>query len=248
MTAFLSEKFRQGRVRLVKGKKPYIRKICAISEIEVWLVDGAYVRKNICEDFVNYDHHYHMSFIPKNEFWIAKEAKHDETRFYIDRMLTERRLMAAGVSHEEANRKAEIVERGERSKSKMMQKLAHKRIHREEALDKVRRKLLKGYSGRKLKIWVVNGELVRDFFYIDFGGGGHDKVYHFIPESEVWLDDDMTAKERQFILIHELHERSLMAKGGDYPHSHWKATKVEDFFRHHPRGTSKAIMEEIRKQ
>jgi hypothetical protein len=248
--AFLNKKCKKEKTKLVKGKKPYIKKICSISKIEVWLVDGEYVRRNICEDFVNFDHHYHMSIIPKNEFWIAKEAKHDETRYYIDRMLTEYRMMVSGASYEAANMKGEIFERGERSKSEIMKKLGRKRMHKKEMLAKVHKKVLKSYSdhGKNLKVWIVNGELVRDFFYIDFAGGGHDKVYHFIPEGEVWLDDDIAARERKFILIHELHERALMSRGKDYPHGHWKATQVEDYFRHHPRGIDKAIMKEIAKQ
>jgi hypothetical protein len=210
-------------------------------------VDGEYVRRNICEDFVNFDHHYHLHVIPKNEFWIAKEATTDESRYYIDHMLVEYRLMKAGAGYGEASRKADLVERRERSKSEIMKKLGRRRKHKKQLLDKVRKKLLKGY-GRKIKVWIVNGELVRDLFYIDFAGGGHDKVFHFIPENEIWLDDDIAQNERKFILIHELHERSLMAKGKDYPHSHRRATEIEDFFRHHPKGVEKAIREEIRKQ
>ena len=247
LAAFLSEKFRKGKIRLVKDKKPYLRKIRTVSEIEVWLVDGEYVRKNICEDFVNFDHHYHLPLIPKNEFWIASGASPEEIRYYIDHMLAEYRLIKAGVGRDEASRKADIIERRERGKSEIMKKLRHTREHRKELIDRVHRKLLRSY-GRKLKIWVVNGELVRDIFYLNFAGGGHDKVYHFIPEGEVWLDDDISAKERRFILLHELRERALMAKGKDYPHSHWKATEVEDFFRHHPKGIDKRIKEEIAKQ
>jgi hypothetical protein len=245
--AFLNERFKESKIKLPKNRKPYVRKICDISEIEVWLVDGEYVRKNICEDFVNFDHHCHLSFIPKNEFWIAREAKHNETRFYIDRMLAERRMMAAGSGYEEAHTKGEIIERGERSKSGMMKRLGNKKMHRKEVLDRVRKKVLKGY-GKKIKVWVVNGELVRDFFYIDFAGGGHDKVFRFIPENEVWLDDDISARERKFILLHEVHERRLMAKGKDYMRAHRSATETEDFFRHHPKGIDKAIREEMRKQ
>jgi hypothetical protein len=40
----------------------------------VWLVDGEFIRKNISEDFVNYDQHYHLNVIPEDEFWIDKES------------------------------------------------------------------------------------------------------------------------------------------------------------------------------
>lgn len=213
----------------------------------MWLVNGAYVRANICEDFVNFDHHYHLRLIPKNEFWIAKEAKHDETRFYIDRMLAERRMIAAGASYLKANARAELIERAERGKSKMMKRMGRKKFHRHDIIARVHKKMLHRRAGG-LKIWLVNGELVRDFFMTDFAGGGHDKVYHFIPDEEVWIDDDISPAERKFIILHELHERALMAKGKDYPHGHWKATQVEDYFRHHPKHAGAAIKNELARQ
>jgi hypothetical protein len=250
LEAFFNKKFREklknGKASYDKSRKPYIRKICDISEIGVWLVDGAYVRKNICEDFVNYDHHYHLEIIPKNEFWIAKEASSDETDYYVYRMFVEYRLMEKGVSYEKANRSAAVVEGIERGKSEIMKKLGKRKEHKKEMTKAVHKELLE--TRGKLKVWLVNGELVRDLLYIDFGGGGHDKVYHFIPENEVWLDDDMDAKERKFILLHELHERALMAKGMDYPHAHNRATEAEDFFRHNPKWLSNAINRELKKQ
>ena len=247
LAAFVSEAFKNGRVRIDGNKKIYLKKIRELSKIRVWLVDGEYIRKNICEDFVNYDHHYHLKFIPKNEFWIAEGTDEDEIRYYIDHMLVEHRLMSKGMSFEEASAKASLAERRERGKSEIMKKLGSVREHRKEIIDMVHKKLLKKYSGG-IMVWVVDGELVRDVFYTFFGGGGHDKVFHFIPENEIWIDQDIHPKERKFILIHELHERSLMAKGKDYQHSHRKATEIEDFFRHHSKGLDKIIKEEIGKQ
>lgn len=139
-----------------------------------------YVRKNICEDFVNYDHHYHCKIVPRKEFWIAKESKHDEIRYYIDRMLAEYRMVKAGASYAKASLSGEIIERGERSKSDIMRRLGRKRMHRKRILDMVRIKMLKMHKirGSRLEVWLVNGELVRDLLFINFSGGGHDKVYH----------------------------------------------------------------------
>jgi len=210
-------------------------------------VDGEYVRKNICEDFVNYAHHYNLSFIPKNEFWIADGTEEGEIRYYIDHMLVEHRLVSEGKSREEAASRACMVEKGERSKSEMMKKLGDIKENRKELIDKIHKKILKTYSG-KVRVWVVDGKLVRSTLYLDFGGGGHDKVFNFVPDNEVWIDDDISREERKFIILHELHERNLMAKGADYPEGHKSATEIEDFYRHHPKGTMKAIMKEMRKQ
>jgi hypothetical protein len=244
---FLDEAFRNGKVRISGNRKIYLKKICKLSKIQVWLVDGEYIRRNICEDFVNYAHYFNFKFIPKNEFWIADGTKEDEIIYYIDHMLVEHRLMLKGMSFEEASAKASLAEKRERGKSEIMKKLGSVREHKKEIIGMIHKKLLKKYSD-KVRVWIVDGELVRDVFYTFFGGGGHDKVFHFIPDNEIWIDQDIHPGERKFILIHELHERSLMAKGKDYHHSHRKATEIEDFFRHHPKGLDKTIKEEIGRQ
>jgi len=230
-----------------KKVKPYIKKLFQLSKISVWLVDGEYIRKNICEDFVNYAHHYNFSFIPKNEFWIANGASKEEIRFYIYRMLVEQRLVKQGLPFQEAKKKAAIAEYRERKKSEFVKKLEAENKKKDILVRKVHSKLLKKYCG-KVKVWLVNCELVRSFFDLDFGGGGHDRVYHYIPKNEVWIDDDIHTKERKFIILHELHERNLMSRGMSYPNAHLKATKMEDYYRHHKKNIVKAIKEEIKKQ
>ena len=42
-----------------------------------------------------------------------------------------------------------------------------------------------------VSVWIVKGRLVRSAFDADFTEGGHDRVYHFVPKNEVWLDDDL---------------------------------------------------------
>ena len=58
--------------------------------------------------------------------------------------------------------------------------------------------LLKKYS-KKIKVYIVNGRLVRDYLFIDFTEGGHDFVYDFVPKNELWLDYDIRRTERDFL-------------------------------------------------
>jgi hypothetical protein len=243
---FLNEDFRNGRRKLHHGAPPYLRKLRKLSRITVWLVDGEYIRKNISEDFVNYDHHGRLFFIPEDEFWIAQGSDPEEMKFYIDRMYVEHVLIASGMGYDRASEKAGIFEKRERAKSATVDKLGSAK-GKEGIAKKVRKKLLKSYSG-KVKVWVVDGMLVRSLLFTDFGGGGHDRIYHFVPEDEIWIDDDILPGERKFIILHELHERMLMAAGSTYADGHAKATVVEDFFRHHPKGTLDAIRKEIGRQ
>lgn len=225
-------------------KKVYVKKLSKVLGFDVWLVNGKYIRKKINEDFVNFDGHHHLKFIPKNEFWIDDENKHGERHFYIKRLIVENRLMKNGMSYSEAFKRAIRVEKAERAKSWEIRKIKTK--YKKRFIEGVYKKLLKEYSD-KIKVWVVNGELVRDLFFVDYAEGGHDKVYRFIPKNEIWLDDDISKRERKFILIHELRERALMAVGISYFKAHKSATKIEDYCRQHTKESNKILKRELKK-
>jgi hypothetical protein len=229
------------------SKKIYIKKHDKIANFNVWIVDGEYIRKNICEDFVNIGQHHHFKFIPKNEFWISKEIIPGEELYYITHLLIENRLMGKGISYEKAYRSAARAERLERIKSVRIKKLEKLKSKREKLAHKIHKNLLKKYSSGVF-VWLVKGELVRDLLYIDFAGGGHHKVYPFIPREEVWIDDDIPKDEREFIILHELHERNLMIKKKmKYLEAHRSATEIEDYCRHHPKKLMSYIKKEIKK-
>ncbi|MDO8491967.1 MAG: hypothetical protein Q7T04_08150 [Dehalococcoidia bacterium] len=58
-------------------KPPYLRKADERNAIQVWLVDGAYIRTRMDEEFTNFGQHYRFKYIPQNEFWIDSEADPD---------------------------------------------------------------------------------------------------------------------------------------------------------------------------
>ena len=224
-------------------KKPYIKKFTEIADIQVFLVDGNYVRKNIDEEFTNYGQHYLFKFIPKNEFWIDNSREIGEEKYYIDSMLAMRRFLKSGLSHDEAVKKADAIERRERAKS-----IAKKKIIKikdvEKIVEKIHKELLHNY--KELKVWLIRGELVRDLFFLDFTEGGHDKVYSFVPKNEVWLEETIPKKEIKLILLHEIHERNLMIKGLSYDNAHKSASKIEFHCRNHPKELNKKLEKEIK--
>jgi len=95
-----------------------------------------------------------------------------------------------------------------------------------------------------VSVWIVNGRLVRSAFDIDFTEGGHDHVYEFVPNNEVWIDDDLQEYERPYVLLHELHERNLMAKGMPYSKAHNESSRLEYRCRHHPDELHDALVAE----
>ncbi|MEK6816762.1 MAG: hypothetical protein AABY09_04055 [Nanoarchaeota archaeon] len=242
-------------------KKPYIRKYTQITDFTVWIVDGNYIRRHIDKQFTNFGQYHRFNYIPDHEFWIDREYSGDESLFFISHMLVEHRLMAQGKSFDEAFEKADLVERSERKKSRLFRSVSKiKKIS--VLINKIHKRLIKKYSQGKLKVWMVDGELVRDLFYIDFTEGGHDKVYKFIPENEVWIDDDLSPSERKYVLLHELYERNLMCIGWPYyvdvkesldtrgnllKTAHGAASALEYHFRHNPKDIEKRLLEEVKK-
>jgi hypothetical protein len=216
----------------VLPKPPYIKKIDQIGDIAVWIVNGPYIRGHVDEEFTNFGQHYAFDYIPVNEFWIDREAAHDETRFFIDHLLVENRLMAKGVPYDRALVQADKEERKERRRAGDIGKLTHHGQQLPDAKDvheELWKKLENGVS-----VWIVNGRLVRSAFDIDFTEGGHDHVYEFVPQNEVWIDDAIEEEERGFVLLHELHERNRMANGMPYSQAHEESSRLEYRCRHHP--------------
>jgi hypothetical protein len=241
-----------------------MKKYKEVAGFSVWIVDGNYIRTNIDEQFNNFGQHYRFKFIPNKEFWIDRESCPGEEKFFIDHLLVENRLMAQGISYNMADEKADRKEQHERAKSRLMENKTTDKRKKGELLKKIHKKFLKQYSNNILKVWIVNGELVRDLFYTDFTEGGHGKVFQFIPEDEIWIDDDVSDRERKFVLLHEMHERNLMKKSKGikikkgvvvltkdytkiYDSAHESASKIEFFCRRHPDKTKNEIKRELKK-
>lgn len=235
----------------MQGKKhpAHIKHIDTIGHFAVWLVDGGYIRKELNENFVKFDHHEHFSFIPQNELWIDMETDPAERQVFIGHFLAEESLIRSGVSKESAHDTANILEEHEREK--IFQKdFASLKNDREALLARVKLTLLSEYSNEFVRVWLIDGKLVRDFFFIEYAEGGHDRVYTFIPAGEVWVEEVLSFTERPFIILHELHERILMSMehGKKYPEAHQGATIVEDYYRNHPDETEERILKELAAQ
>ena len=214
-------------------KPPYIEKVEERGNIQVWVVDGAYIRSNSDDEFTNFGQHYRYPYIPQNELWIDREAQNDDERqFFIEHLLVEHKLMAGGMPYEQAIVIADHAERKERRRAGDLRIMTHqgqKLPDGKDVHERLRRKLESGLS-----VWIISGRLVRSAFDIDFTEGGHGYVYEFVPENEVWIDDDIEEAERGYVLLHELHERNRMAKGIPYNKAHTESSRLEYHCRHHP--------------
>lgn len=230
-----------------KTKNPYhIKKIGAVEAVAVWLVNGERIRKELSENFVQSSSHAHFPFIPVNEFWIDTDTDSREHQFFMNRFFAEQTLIHAGTKPEKAEAIAATLEQHEREEALSKEILKLKNTQK-ALIEKIHRKHFAPYSSEKLAIWVVDGKLVRDLVFLEYDAGGHDRVYPWIPEREIWIEEALSEKERTFILLHELHERFLMGEGKKYPEAHHGATIIEDRFRDHPENLEERIQEELKK-
>jgi hypothetical protein len=219
----------------------YLKKIGQRGRISIWIVDGSYIRMSIDEEFTNFGQHYKFRYVPKDEFWIDRGASPEEQKIYIDHLLVEHRLMEKGLPYDQALDAADKAERSERKRAGYSRKVA-KSGNLPDA-SQVHIRLWKKLE-TSVSVWIVDGRLVRSIFDVDFTEGGHDYVYEFVPLNEVWIEGDVEEAERPFILVHELHERNLMAQGWDYDQAHLDASRIEYYCRHHPEELHESLVKE----
>ena len=210
----------------------YIEKVDERGDLQVWIMDVLIFAATLMKNLLTSVNIIGYPYIPTNELWIDREAQHDERQFFIDHLLVEHQLMAEGLPYEKALAKADQEERKERRRAGDSQHLTHQGRTLPDGKD-VHEQLWKQLENG-ISVWIVNGRLVRSIFDIDFTEGGHDHVYEFVPQNEVWIDDAIFEVERGYVLLHELHERNLMAKGWDYNKAHAESSRLEYYYRHHP--------------
>jgi hypothetical protein len=70
--------------------------------INIWIVDGYMVRKNIYPDFGFSGNDLSYHFIPEKEIWIDGQVSCEETEYSIATELKERELMESGKSYDDA--------------------------------------------------------------------------------------------------------------------------------------------------
>ncbi|MCX6738487.1 MAG: hypothetical protein NT098_00350 [Candidatus Parcubacteria bacterium] len=229
------------------NEQVYIKKIDDHEGFEVWLVDGSLVRRDLDENFTEYEHHARYKFIPANEIWIEKDTNEEEWKYFLENLDLERKYMEEGLSLEEAVEKANAREQKDRRLSPRIQKILDSHHTRKEALEKIRKEKIEEWCTPFLTVWRIDGSIVRALYMVDYADGGHDLVYDFVPKNEIWIEEVLDENERKFILLHEMHERYLMSQGKDYHHAHEGATIIEAHYRKNPEGLEERMQEELEK-
>ena len=108
------------------------------------------------------------------------------------------------------------------------------------------------YVGKFLefyKVYEVSGNLLRTKVDIDFVSGGNPGRYAYVPEGEIWIDENLHPNDLAATVIHEFVECIIMEhKGKSYNHSHDKASALElQFRKKHLKEENQSIKTELKR-
>lgn len=188
------------------------KRVLSHEDHTVYSVNGLAVR-NVArpnEEFGNFaTQDQFPDLIPRGEIWISEKLAPKEGIFFIANALTECRRKADGATDRAYDEGIE-VERALREKLNGVEfrngkphKQVPEAIYLAEYID------LPDPEGL-VKVWLVNGNLVRSYYKTDYTEGGHGYVYSWVPRREIWIEDGVDRREMPFIVCHEYIERRLM--------------------------------------
>jgi len=86
------------------------------------------------------------------------------------------------------------------------------------------------------KAFSIDGDYIKNNYSMDFVEGGHDLVYDYVPNSEIWVDANINHNDFKFVLYHEFVERTLMdLKQLQYEDAH----NIANYLEHEKRKSTK---------
>ena len=214
---------------------------------QIWIVDGAIIRKNMFNEFIYGGNEERYPFVPEKEIWIDNSITSEEYETTLIHEINERNLMAKfGMTYFDAHDSSlaiELIMRRNYSEICSKHETGLKKVapidfdstqEIEDLPDMIKLKnIYRIPYGEKnnMKIWIVDGYEVRKNIYPDFGFSGNDLAYHFIPENEIWIDASVSCEETEYSIALELKERELMKQSLDYNSAYVEAVKISDKMR-----------------
>ena len=203
------------------GKKQFEK----IGPYKVYLVSASAIRdKSTKDDDFNHFavHEDFPSLIPDNEIWISRDIDEHERRFLVDNGVN--RYVAKEKGIKDTYDYALKREKAEREKVDGI-----KFNKKEKVPDKVYSKLYCEIKEENIKVWLVDGEIIRDLYKTDFIEGGNPFVpYPWMPKDEIWIEKNLKERDRIATIIHEFVESTLIEKKKmSYDKAHSIAVKVD---------------------
>lgn len=119
------------------------------------------------------------------------------------------KVNAGGVENIEYKDDDKIINKSPLSKKAKLANDRGKKIEYKDSQDF--RKKLVATTKDEVKIYLIDADHVRDEIDIDYTMGGHAYVYpNYVPEDEVWIDEEMNKEDQYSTMVHETTERNEM--------------------------------------
>jgi hypothetical protein len=166
--------------------------------------------------------------IPDGEVWISARSAPREAEFFIANALARLRALADGASDGTAYAVGRNAERKLRRQRTGIEYRAGRPHPRVPADIYVRPYTILEDGRGPVRVWLVDGCLVRCTYRTEFVAGGHGYVYPWVPKDEIWVERETDPAEVPFVLAHEFVERQLMRDDGrEYDPAHRVAADAE---------------------
>lgn len=166
--------------------------------------------------------------IPANEIWIAEKNLDKEGLFFLANALTRLKGRDNGMPDETLYTSALNLERLLREKLTGEEFRAGKPHKRVPDRLYVQPYVTIPDERFPVKVWCVDGCLVRSWYKTDYTEGGHGYVYPWCPKDQIWVEADMDRGEWPFITTHEYLEHRLMRDEKlDYDTAHALCSTLE---------------------
>jgi hypothetical protein len=184
-------------------------------DISIYRVDGEQVRSisNGLEEFNESASHMIIDAIPENEGWVENTVTKEELPFVVFGLVSG---MISGNYDA-----GELAEKAERYKVSPSQDGASGTPDPNTYIQK-----LGDIFG--VKFYLIDANVVRNQYKVDFALGGNNGPYDWVPRDEIWLDAAIHPSELPYIALHEFYERHRMLQNGlTYDKAHAAASSVE---------------------
>ncbi len=199
---------------------------------DVWIVDGAVVRRDIYSSFLYGGNEQRYIFNPKGEIWIDHAISCEEFQLTLMHELNERHLMAKfGWTYYQAHDSSLRLELKMRKTFATLCQVHEGSLPKLPVTDYANIKEIKESPDSiqleniyrlfydvvdGIQIWIVDGYQVRAHIYPDFGFSANDLTCHFIPPKEIWIDGQISCEETPYSIMTELAIRKSMTMGKSF--------------------------------
>lgn len=204
-----------------------------IDSLNIYIVDGETVRREIFPDFIFGGNEQRYPFVPHNEVWIDNSVSNREYAITLKHELNEMYLMRDfGMTYNQAHDSSLMLEVKLRTELNKEAQEHEKSLYEFSPIDtdslkqiaslpdKIKLKDIylqkRETMNNKYTVWIVDGDKIRKEIYPDFGYNGDWYDYFFIPENEIWIDGSISCEQYFYSILEEKNAIEMITAGEDY--------------------------------